>query len=98
MVRVEKHTTTKQKVFGIGLPFTKINYQILGAGIICIILGYIALAQDPCKNGTMPLVVAPNFVSSGLLSLVIPTGILFRKKTKTEDIVKTAETNSANSH
>ena len=96
MVRVEKHTTTKQKVFGIGLPFTKINYQILGAGIICIILGYIALAQDPW-NGTMPLVVAPILLVVGYC-IVIPTGILFRKKTKTEDIVKTAETNSANSH
>ncbi len=96
MARVEKRITAKQKVFGEGLPFTKINYQILSAGILCIILGYIALAQDPW-NGTMPLVVAPILLVLGYC-VVIPAGILFRKKTKTEELMKTAEMSSENSH
>jgi hypothetical protein len=96
MARVEKRVTTKPKAFAEGLPFTKLNYQILCAGILCIILGYVALAQDPW-NGTMPLVVAPILLVLGYC-VVIPIGILFRKKTKIEVIVKTTETSSENSH
>ena len=96
MARIEKRVSGNQKAFIGALPFKKLNYQILCAGILCIILGYIALAQDPW-NGTMPLVVAPILLVLGYC-VVIPAGILFRKKTKTEELVKTAEMSSENSH
>jgi hypothetical protein len=94
MARIEKHVTTKQKALSGVLPFTKLNYQILGAGILCIILGYVALAQDPW-NGTMPLVVAPILLVLGYC-VVIPIGILFHKKTNTEVTAQTTEVRSEN--
>ena len=78
MARTEKRVTNKPKALIGALPFTKLNYQILGVGILCIILGYIALAQDPW-DGTMPLVVAPILLVLGYC-IVIPIGILFRKR------------------
>jgi hypothetical protein len=96
MARIEKRVVEKQKVFVATLPFTKINYQILGAGLLCIILGYVALAQDPW-NGSMPLVVAPILLVFGYC-VVIPIGILFRKKSNVDVIAKPAEMNTENSH
>jgi hypothetical protein len=72
----------KKKVDAEQLPFTKTNYQILGAGLLVIVLGYFALSQPPW-NGTMPLVVAPLLLVLGYCVL-IPLGILFRKKSDTE--------------
>jgi hypothetical protein len=96
MARIEKRVTAKQKILSEVLPFTKINYQILGAGILCIILGYVALAQDPW-NGTMPLIVAPILLVFGYC-VVIPIGILFRKNTNTKSISPMSEFRSENSH
>ena len=96
MARIEKRVTAKQKLLSEVLPFTKTNYQILGAGIVCIILGYVALAQDPW-NGTMPLVVAPLLLVFGYC-VVIPIGILFRKKTNAKSISPMPEVHSENSH
>jgi hypothetical protein len=96
MARVEKRVTTKPKAFAEGLPFTKLNYQILSAGILCIIFGYIALAQDPW-NGTMPLVVAPILLVLGYC-VIIPIGILFRKNTNAEVTAQPKEISSENSH
>lgn len=60
------------------LPFEKRNYQILLLGLIGIVCGYIALAQNPW-DGFMPLTVAPILL---ILSycVIIPIGILWRKK------------------
>ena len=96
MARIEKRVVAKQKVFSSGLPFTKLNYQILSAGILCITLGYIALAQDPW-NGTMPLVVAPIFLVLGYC-VIVPIGILFRKKPKTEVVAQITDVRPDNSH
>jgi len=96
MARIEKRVTAKQKALIGALPFTKLNYQILGAGILCIVFGYVALGQDPW-NGTMPLVIAPILLVLGYC-VVIPIGILFRKNTKTEAITQTTEMKPENSH
>ncbi len=96
MARIEKRISVKQKVFAGTLPFTKSNYQILSAGILCIILGYVALAQDPW-NGTMPLVVAPILLVLGYC-VMIPIGILFRKNTDAEVIAQPKDMSSENSH
>jgi hypothetical protein len=96
MARIEKRIATKQKAFIEALPFNKLNYQILGGGILCIVLGYIALAQEPW-NGTMPLVVAPILLVLGYCVL-IPIGILFRRRTSTEGTTQPLEQRSENSH
>jgi uncharacterized membrane protein HdeD (DUF308 family) len=92
MARIEKHIASKQKALAEALPLTKSNYQILGGGLLCIVLGYIALAQEPW-DGTMPLVVAPILLVIGYCVL-IPIGILFRRRTSTEGL----EQRSENSH
>ena len=96
MARVEKRSPVKQSAFHVTIPFTKINYQILGAGILCIVLGYIALSQDPW-NGTMPLVVAPILLMLGYC-VIIPVGILFRKKTKSEEMIPPKDITAVNAH
>ena len=96
MARIEKREAVKTK-FHIGpLPFTKINYEILGAGILSIVLGYVALSQDPW-NGTMPLVVAPILLMLGYCVL-IPVGILFRNKSKAAAAMPEAKVSTEDSH
>lgn len=61
-----------------GLPFTSLNYQIFAAGIVVIILGYLALAQPPA-NSFMSLTVAPILLVIGYC-IIIPIAILYQKK------------------
>jgi hypothetical protein len=96
MARIEKHPINKSKVRFGTLPFTKMNYQILGTGILCIILGYVALAQEPW-DGTMPLVVAPILLVLGYC-VIIPIGILFRKRSKSEVTNQPEAIRPENSH
>lgn len=88
MARIEKRTV-KQKISIGALPFNKTNYMILGAGLLSIVLGYIALGQEPW-DGTMPLVVAPILLVLGYCVL-IPFGILFHKRTEERTAVRPAE-------
>ena len=81
MARVSAKAAAKRKAAPAALPFTKRNYQILGIGLLTIILGYIALSQQPW-DGTMPLVVAPILLVLGYC-VIIPFGILYRKKKDT---------------
>ncbi len=78
MARVETKASAKRKTMVEALPFTKTNYQILGVGLLLIVLGYVALAQPPW-DGTMALVVAPILLVLGYC-VVIPVGILYRRK------------------
>jgi hypothetical protein len=73
------------------LPFTKKNYQILGAALVVILAGYVALAQKPW-DGFMPLVVAPILLVAGYCVLV-PLGILYRGKKENEVSGGTPEQN-----
>jgi hypothetical protein len=81
MARVEEKKTKKKSILG-SLPFTKTNYQILAVGIVLLVLGYVALSQEPW-DGTMPLVVAPILLVLGYC-VVIPLAILFRKNSSGE--------------
>ncbi|MEK6569818.1 MAG: hypothetical protein AABZ61_00500 [Bacteroidota bacterium] len=60
------------------LPFTKTNYYLLALGIGLVILGFIAMAEGSVE-GTLPLVVAPILLVIGYC-IIIPIGILYRKK------------------
>lgn len=73
-----EHHSQKRKPPVHALPLTKRNYQILGGALVCIALGYIALAQKPW-DGFMPLIVAPVLLLLGYCVLV-PLGILYRQK------------------
>ncbi len=44
--RVEEKKTKKKSILG-SLPFTKTNYQIFGVGLFLLVVGYIALSQEP---------------------------------------------------
>jgi hypothetical protein len=78
MARAEQKTMVRKKAQSETMPFGKENYLILGLGLILIILGYVALAQEPW-DGTMPLIVAPTLLLIGYC-VVIPIGILYRKR------------------
>jgi len=82
MARVTSKVAVKRKAPAMALPFTKTNYQILGLGLLLIILGYLALSQSPW-DGTMPLVVAPILLVLGYC-VIIPLGILYRQKSGTQ--------------
>ncbi|MEX2117052.1 MAG: hypothetical protein WEB37_09190 [Bacteroidota bacterium] len=70
--------TQKKKTVVHSLPLTTRNYQILGLALLCIVLGYIALSQEPW-DGTLPLVVAPILLFLGYCVLV-PVAILYRRR------------------
>jgi hypothetical protein len=82
MARVAAKVSAKRKMSSMALPFTKRNYQILGLGLVVIILGYVALSQSPW-DGTMPLVVAPILLVLGYC-VIIPLGILYREKSEAQ--------------
>jgi uncharacterized membrane protein len=60
------------------LPFTKVNYYLIAIGIGLVILGFIAMGEGSVE-GTLPLVVAPILLVIGYC-IIIPVGILYRKK------------------
>lgn len=74
----ESRSVSRKKSVQHNPPLTKRNYQILGWALLCIVLGYVALAQKPW-DGTLPLVVAPSLLFLGYCVLV-PLGILYRNK------------------
>ena len=77
MARIENKVAPRKKGQTESMPFGAINYQILGGGILLIVLGYVALAQSPW-DGFLPLTVAPILLVLGYC-VVIPIGILYRK-------------------
>jgi hypothetical protein len=59
------------------LPLAKENFYIIGAGLVVILIGYLALANGPIE-GFMPLVLAPTLLVLGYC-VIIPLGILWKK-------------------
>ena len=92
MARDVSKSTAKRGARKEGLPFTKRNYQILGAALLVIAAGYVALAQKPW-DGFFPLVIAPILLVAGYCILV-PLGILYRSKKEKETTGVTAENHS----
>ena len=86
MARVTAKVAVKRKTTPATLPFTKKNYQILGIGLLTIVLGYVALSQHPW-DGTMPLVVAPILLVLGYC-VIIPFGILYRQKKESPAVME----------
>lgn len=59
------------------LPLEPLNFKIMGAGIVLIVLGYLALAEGSVE-GFLPLTVAPILLVLGYC-VVLPLGIMYRK-------------------
>ena len=59
------------------LPLEALNFKIMGAGIVIIILGYLALSAGSVE-GFLPLTVAPVLLVLGYC-LVLPLGIMYRR-------------------
>jgi len=66
-------------------PFEKQNYLIIGAGLLLIIAGYVALSGNSVE-GFFPLVLAPALLVLGYC-VVIPIGILYKRKPKEQPVV-----------
>jgi hypothetical protein len=96
MARKETRESNKRKALFDALPFTKTNYRILICGIAVIILGYVALSQEPW-DGFWPLDVAPVLLALGYCVL-IPLGILFRKRDENRTDIQQPQPGSENSH
>jgi len=95
MAKAASKVAVKRKAPSMALPFSKRNYQILGLGLLVIVLGYVALSQPPW-DGTMPLVVAPILLVIGYC-VVIPLGILYREKSVSQPVpTATAENTQTN--
>ena len=59
------------------LPLGRQNYLILGAGILVIVAGYLAMLEGSVE-GFLPLVLSPILLVTGYC-VVIPLGIMYRK-------------------
>lgn len=75
-----KKTQVKQKK-EFSFPFEKINFIIIGIGIVVLIIGYFCLAQDSV-DGFVPTVIAPILLVLGYC-VIIPYGILKKPGTAT---------------
>jgi hypothetical protein len=69
----------KTETSGQGLPFTRINYLLMGTALVFIIIGYIAL-------GSGSITLAPILLVLGYC-ILFPLGIIFGgRKDKSEDV------------
>ena len=64
------------------LPLGRENYFILGAGILVIVAGYVAMLEGSVE-GFLPLVLSPILLVTGYC-IVIPLGIMYRKSAPKE--------------
>jgi len=78
MAKTSKEKPAKRKAKKIEiLPLEAVNYKILIAGVIVVVLGYVALGMQPW-DGFMALTVAPILLLVGYC-IIIPVGIIYRK-------------------
>ncbi len=90
MAKVEKTKTAKKVKHDGTFPLERENYIILGLGLLLIVLGYIAISGDQVE-GFFPLTLAPILLVLGYC-VVIPVGIMYRKKEKKEGTQSSATT------
>jgi hypothetical protein len=83
MAKIEKVKQGKKSRRDDVFPFERENYLILLAGLVVIILGYLALSPKTVE-GFFPLTVAPILLVLGYC-IIIPVGIMYRKKSPKDD-------------
>ncbi|NQT25828.1 hypothetical protein HQ585_10760 [candidate division KSB1 bacterium] len=78
MAKTEKTGRMKKRDQGTALPFTKQNYIYFGAGILTLVVGYIALSIGPWDS-FWSLTLAPILLVLAYC-VIFPVSILYRKK------------------
>lgn len=76
-------TKVRKSIRETALPLGRQNFIILGVGVLVILAGYGAMYGQPVE-GFLPLVVSPLLLVLGYC-VIIPVGILYRKKKATEE-------------
>jgi len=89
MAKIEKLKQAKKTKKDDVFPFERENYIILLAGLVVIILGYLALSEKTVE-GFLPLTVAPILLVIGYC-VIIPVGIMYRKKSPKNEAGQTPE-------
>ena len=84
MARPVKKKSAKRKRAGTRtLPLTNTNYIILMVGVGIIIIGYLFMLEGSV-DGVLPIVIAPILLVIGYC-IVIPFGLLYRKKEEADE-------------
>jgi len=83
MAKVVKPKLAKKVKREESLPFERENYIIFGIGLLFILAGYIALSGSSV-SGFVPLTLAPLLLVIGYC-VIIPIGIMYRKKVRDEE-------------
>jgi hypothetical protein len=73
---VKKREVRKRRSAETAMPLSRTNFLILGAGLVTITAGYLAMMEGSVE-GFLPLVAAPILLIVGYCVL-IPLGILYR--------------------
>jgi DUF3098 family protein len=89
MAKVEKGKQLKKGKPDTTFPLERENFMILGVGLLCIVLGYVALSGNVVE-GFRQLTLAPILLLLGYC-VIIPVGIMYRKKPKTDSQAKPAQ-------
>ena len=87
---IRKKETKHRSIVSEPLPLGRENYIILGAGILVIVAGYLAMLEGSVE-GILPLVVSPILLVIGYC-VVIPIGILYKKAGTKNDAPANAAT------
>ena len=82
MAKFEKGKQSRKGRVDDIFPLERENFIILGVGVLCIVLGYIALSGNTVE-GFRQLTLAPILLLLGYC-VIIPIGIMYRKKPKSD--------------
>ncbi len=74
---IRKREQKHRSIVSEPLPLGRENYIILGAGILVIVAGYLAMLEGSVE-GFLSLVLSPLLLVAGYC-VVIPIGIMYRK-------------------
>ena len=74
-----KKVKADEQKSGFDFPFTRENYLILILGLLIIVAGYIFMAMPDHPDDPLTLTVAPILIIIAM-TIVIPFGIMYRKK------------------
>jgi hypothetical protein len=91
MAKVDKSRPSKKAKKDIQFPLGRTNFLIIGAGVLVNIIGYITLSGNTV-DGFSQLTIAPILLVIGYC-IIIPVGIMYRKKEKPPVTPETAPTN-----
>jgi uncharacterized membrane protein YesL len=75
---IRKKKTKKAFVETFKIEWTKINYIILGIGLLFVVVGFFLMAQGPWDN-PLSLSVSPVVLLIAYL-IIFPVAILYKKK------------------